>query len=78
MAQLAERPLCDRGGGGGGGGGGGAAVSIPGRLSKWYQLLFRLALSIKKVARNQNWSTQCQYNVTGWNIMSCVWCVIFI
>ena len=24
-------------------------------------------------ARTQNWSAQCQYNVTEWNIMSSVW-----
>ena len=25
---------------------------------------------------NQNWSAKCQYNATGWNIMSWVWGVI--
>ena len=28
-------------------------------------------------ARDQNWSSQCQYKVTEWNIMSNVWGMIF-
>ena len=30
-------------------------------------------LALRNRARNLNWSAQCQYNVTGWYIMSSVW-----
>ena len=30
------------------------------------------AHQLESRARNRNWSAQCQYNVTGWTIMSSV------
>ena len=60
-----ERPLCDRG-----------AFRFDPRQSHTKDFKNgtscsfprRSAFRIK--AGNQNWSAQCQYNVTGWNIMS--------
>ena len=72
MAQLVERSLCDRE----------VAGSIPDRVISKTLKMVLTALSLgaqhyESRARNQNWSAQCQYNVTGWNIMSSVWGVIF-
>ena len=71
VAQLVEHPLCL-----------GAFGSVPGQVIlkslKWYQLLFSLMLSIKKVElEERNWSAQTWYNVSVWNIISCVWGKIF-
>ena len=74
MAQLVERPLCDRE----------VAGSIPGRVIPKTLKMVPGALSLgaqhkESRARNQNRSAQCQYNVTGWNIMSkCLRCDISV
>ena len=64
MAQLVERPLCDRE----------VAGSIPGRV---IPKTLKMVLAALTLALVENWSAQCQYNVTGWNIMPSVWGVIF-
>ena len=72
VAHLVERPLCDRE----------VAGSMPDQvISKTLkQVLAALSLGAQHQesrARNQNWSAQCQYNVTEWDIMLSVWGVIF-
>ena len=67
MAQLVEPLLCDRE----------VAGSIPGGvISKILKMLLAVLLlgiqHLESRARNQNCSAQCQYNVTGSNIMSSV------
>ena len=71
-AQLVERPLCDQE----------VLGSIPGRVKPKTLKMVLAALSLgaqhyESRARNQNWSAQCHYNVTGWNIMACVYGMIF-
>ena len=63
--SVVERPLCDRE----------VAGSIPGRVIPKTLKMVLAALSLgaqhlESRVRNRNWSAQCQYNVTGWNIMS--------
>ena len=65
VAKLVECPLCDLE----------VVGSIPSRFIPKTLKMVLAALSLK--ARNQNWSAQCQYNVTVWNIMSSVWGMIF-
>ena len=69
MAQLVERPLCDRE----------VADSNPGRVipKTFKMVLAALSLGAQQLERKENWSAQCQYNVTGWNIMLSVWGVTF-
>ena len=72
MAQVVEHLFCDRE----------VAGLIPGRVipktSKMELAALWLGAQHKESrARNQNWLAQCQYNVTGWNIMSSVWGMIF-
>ena len=72
VAQLVERPLCNRE----------VAGSIPGRVIPKISnmVLAPLSLSIQHLgsrAKYHNWSALCQYNATGWNIISCHWGVIF-
>ena len=60
----------------------GSCGLIPGRVIPKTMKMLLAALSLgaqhgESRARNQNWSAQCQYNVTGLNIMSSVWGVIF-
>ena len=62
---MVECPLCDWE----------VAGSIPGRVIPKTLKMVLAALSLgaqhqENRARNRNWSAQCQYNVTGWNIMS--------
>ena len=63
--SVVERPLCDWE----------VAGSIPGRIIPKTLKMVLAALSLgaqhlENRVRNRNWSAQCQYNVTGWNIMS--------
>ena len=72
MAQLVEHSLCE----------GEFAGWIPSRVIPKTLKMVLAALSLgaqhqESRARNQNWSAQCQYNLTGWNIMSGVLGVIF-
>ena len=39
--------------------------------------LVRDTQHLESRARKQNWCSWCQYNVTGWNIMSCIWGTVF-
>ena len=68
MAQLVEGPLCE------------VAGLTPAesyqRLLKMIQAALLLGAQQSR-ARNQNWSGQCQYNVTGGNIKSSVCGVIY-
>ena len=62
---MVEYPLCDRE----------VVGSIPSRVIPKTLKMVLAALSLgaqhlESRARNQNWSVQCQYNVTGWNIKS--------
>ena len=74
MAQLVEGLLCDWE----------VVGLIPSRVIPNFKtlkmVLAALSLGIqnyKSRARNRNWSAQCQYNVTGWDIMSSDLGVIF-
>ena len=74
LAQwLSRASLCDQN----------VVHSIPGRVMPKTLKMVLVALSLEAQrkelsrTRNQNWSAQCQCNVTGWNIMSIVWGVIF-
>ena len=71
VAQLVECLLCDRE----------VMGSIPSQvISKTLKIVLAAVFAWQSAkdsrARNQNWSAQCQYNVTGYN-MSSVWGVIF-
>ena len=72
VALLVECPLCDPE----------VAGSIPGQVIRKTLKMVLAALLLgaqhkESRARNQNWAAQCQYNVTGWDIMSSVWDVLF-
>ena len=71
VSQLVKCLLCNWEGGG----------LIPGRvIPKTFNIILALLFGAQHEecrARNQNWSAWCQYNVTGWNIMACVWGMIF-
>ena len=63
--SVVEHPLCDQE----------VAGSIPGRVIPKILKMVLAALSLgaqheESRARNRNWSAHCQYNATGWNIMS--------
>ena len=71
VAQLVEHPLCDRV----------IAGSIRSRVIPKKMVLAALWLGAQNqesIARNPNWSSQCRYNVTGWNLKSSVLGVTFL
>ena len=63
VAQLLERPFCVRE----------VVGSIPGRvIPKTFKMVLA-ALSFAFSTEKAELSVWCQYNVTGWNVTSCVW-----
>ena len=67
MAQLVKCPLFDRE----------IEILIPSQVTPNTLKMVLVALSLgtrheESRARSQNWSAQCQHNVTGWNIVSCL------
>ena len=72
MTQLVEHLLCDQK----------VVGLISGQVIPKTLKMVLIALLLgsqhnESSASNQNWSLQCQYKVNGWNIMSCVWGIIF-
>ena len=63
VAQLLECPACIRE----------VVGSIPGRvLPKTFKMVLAALSFALNIRRKWNWSVRCQYNVTGWNVTSCV------
>ena len=61
VAQLLERPLCFRE----------VVDSISGRVIPKTLKMVLVALSFA-LSIERKWSVRCQYNVTAWNVTSCV------